>query len=133
MGVKIQLDIDQRTKLIEILLIVGSIIVAFKIPTSMIWLFMFFVLFSIVYYILNLQEEKGPIMGTLSVAISASFVGIIIYNFAVSLISTYLKDFIITFGVVSGVVLGIVLGVISISYYVVFTFIIYKALRPSLR
>ena len=117
MGVKIQLGIDQRTKLIEILLIVGSIIVAFKIPTSMIWLFMFFVLFSIVYYILNLQEEKGPIMGTLSVAISAFFVGIISYNLGISLITGNPEY-------------ALIYEVLTIIYYFLFTFIIYKALKP---
>ena len=128
-----QLDISQRTKLIEILLIVGSIVAAFKIPTSMIWLFMLFVLFSILYYILLIQKEKdfSSLLSLISAFVSASFVGIVIYNFAISLISTYLKDFVITFGFALGVVFGVVLGVLIIIYYIFFTFIIYKALRPS--
>lgn len=127
-----QLDISQRTKLIEILLIVGSIVAAFKIPTKMLWLFMLFVLLSILYYIL-IQKEKdfSNLLDVTSIFVSASFVGIVIYNFAISLISM-LEDFVITFGFAPGVVvLGVVLGVLISIYYVFFTFIIYKALRPS--
>jgi hypothetical protein len=127
-----QLDISQRTKLIEILLIVGSIVAAFKIPTKMLWLFMLFVLLSILYYIL-IQKEKdfSKLLDVTSIFVSASFVGIVIYNFAISLISM-LEDFVITFGFAPGVVvLGVVLGVLISIYYVFFTFIIYKALRPS--
>lgn len=127
-----QLDISQRTKLIEILLIVGSIVAAFKIPTKMLWLFMLFVLLSILYYIL-IQKEKdfSNLLDVTSIFVSASFVGIVIYNFAISLISM-LEDFVITSGFAPGVVvLGVVLGVLISIYYVFFTFIIYKALRPS--
>ena len=86
---KFQLDTSQRTKLIEILLIVGSIVAAFKMPTKMIWLFMLFFLCSILYYII-IQKETGdttptPFLAVISIVISASFVGIIVFNFALSL------------------------------------------------
>lgn len=123
-----QLDVSQRTKLIEILLIVGSIVAAFQISTNVIWFFMFFVLFAILYYIFLIQKENdvSPLLSLLSCVVSASFVGIVIFNMASSLISTYLMD--ITYGFVPSVVfLGVVLGI----YYVFFTLVIYGALRPS--
>ena len=77
--IQFQLDVSQRTKLIEILLIVGSIVAAFKIPTSMIWVFMLFVLFSVLYYILLIQKEKdfSSLLSFISAFVSASFVGIV--------------------------------------------------------
>ena len=122
-----QLGVRQRTKLIEILLIVGSIVAAFKIPTRMVWLFMFFALFAILYYILIQKENDfSPLLSLSSLLVSASFVGIVIFNMASSLISTYLKDIVITFRFVLGAILGFVLCI----YYVFFTYVIYRALRP---
>jgi len=116
---KFQLDTSQRTKLIEILLIVGSIVAAFKMPTKMIWLFMLFFLCSILYYII-IQKETGdttptPFLAVISIVISASFVGIIVFNFALSL-----------FEALSG--FSLVIVALTIIYYIVFTIIIYKAL-----
>ena len=116
---KFQLDTSQRTKLIEILLIVGSIVAAFKMPTKMIWLFMLFSLCSILYYII-IQKETGdttptPFLAVISIVISASFVGIIVFNFALSL-----------FEALSG--FSLVIVALTIIYYIVFTIIIYKAL-----
>jgi len=115
---KFQLDTSQRTKLIEILLIVGSIVAAFKMPTKMIWLFMLFFC-SILYYII-IQKETGdttptPFLAVISIVISASFVGIIVFNFALSL-----------FEALSG--FSLVIVALTIIYYIVFTIIIYKAL-----
>ena len=59
---KFQLDTSQRTKLIEILLIVGSIVAAFKMPTKMIWLFMlfFFMFHSVLHYYTERNGRYHP-------------------------------------------------------------------------
>ena len=85
----------------------------------MIWLFMLFILCSILYYI-TIQKEEGdttsnPFLAIISIVISASFVGIIIFNFALSLFEAH-PEF------------SPAIGVIICIYYVVFTIIIYKAL-----
>ena len=136
-----QLDVSQRTKLIEILLIVGSIVAAFyKIPPGWLLFFIVFVLLAIWYYIyiINIKNEKKRnnisnennislffLITTFS--LSACFVGIVTYIFAISL-KAYLKDVASWFG--PGVVCGVVSG-LSIIYWFVFTYVIYKALGPS--
>lgn len=81
----------------------------------------FYVVFlcSILYYII-IQKETGdttptPFLAVISIVISASFVGIIVFNFALSL-----------FEALSG--FSLVIVALTIIYYIVFTIIIYKAL-----
>jgi len=106
--IKFQLDKSQKTKLIEILLIVGSIVAAFKIPASLIWIFMLFVLCSILYYIVIQKEgENISFISIISAFISGSFVGIIIYNFAVSLMGMYPVEYRYIFLVIAASVMTI--------------------------
>jgi len=109
---KFNLDIEGQKKLIEILLIVGSILVALKLPDSMIWIFMLFVLMAILYYITAKKISKPDRL--LPLAVSCTFTGIVTgilfinVNTPISLL--YIK--MILFGI----------------YYVVFTLIIWAAL-----
>ena len=81
------LSIAQKTKLIEILLIVGSIIAAFKLPINLIWMFILFVIFSILYYILiqNNLLKKGLLSRLISFLVASLFSGVLIYHFVISL------------------------------------------------
>ncbi len=85
------LDDSRKEKLIEILLIMGSILAAFNLPKDLIWLFMFFLLMSVMYFI-YLKEPKmkkfNSFLLFISVLISFSFIGVVIYNFAISLIGS---------------------------------------------
>ncbi len=108
------LNVNQKMKLIEILLIVGSILAAFKIPSDMIWLFMIFILFSILYYI-HIQQKKVGHLELTSIFVSASFVGIITYNFAVSVITAAPNYF--DFWII-----------VTLIYYFLFTGLLYRVL-----
>ena len=57
----LNLEKKQKTKLIELLLLVGSILVAFKSqPEALGWIFMFFIFSSIVYYIFIQKDDFKP-------------------------------------------------------------------------
>lgn len=94
-------DIAQKTKLIEILLIVGSLIVAFKTPealyskyigikdTAVTMIFIFFALFSIAYYILvqkEVNENTKGIINTTSFFVAVSFSAIPSSILAISMV-----------------------------------------------
>jgi hypothetical protein len=109
---KFNLDIEGQKKLIEILLIIGSIIVALKLPDSMIWIFMLFVLMAILYYITAKNNSKPDRL--LPLAVSCTFTGIVttilFMNVNTPIFLLYIK--LIMFAI----------------YYVVFTLIIWVAL-----
>lgn len=94
-------EISQKTKLIEILLIVGSLIVAFKTPealyskyigikdTAVTMIFIFFALFSIAYYILiqkEVNENTKRIINTTSFFVAVSFSAIPSSILAISMV-----------------------------------------------
>lgn len=94
-------DIAQKTKLIEILLIVGSLIVAFKNPeslyskyigmkdTAVTMIFIFFALFSITYYILvqnEVNEKTKKIINITSFFVAVSFSAIPSSILAISMV-----------------------------------------------
>ncbi len=94
-------EISQKTKLIEILLIVGSLIVAFKTPealyskyiglkdTAVTMIFIFFALFSITYYILiqkELNENSKRIINIASFFVAVSFSAIPSSILAISMV-----------------------------------------------
>ncbi len=94
-------EISQKTKLIEILLIVGSLIVAFKTPealyskyiglkdTAVTMIFIFFALFSIMYYILiqkELNENTKKIINIISFFVAVSFSAIPSSILAISMV-----------------------------------------------
>ena len=111
---------DQKVNLLEMLLIVGSIIAAFQLPSSMIWMFMFFAFMAILYYI-SLQAGENlrtTYMKSVSILTSASFVGVLSFQFGVSVINTF-PNYVIPF------------LILTFIYYVVFTGIIYEALTKE--
>jgi cytochrome bd-type quinol oxidase subunit 2 len=94
-------EISQKTKLIEILLIVGSLIVAFKTPevlaskyiglkdTAVTMIFIFFALFSITYYILiqkEINETTKKIINLTSFLVAVSFSAIPSSMLAISMV-----------------------------------------------
>ncbi|MDD5474841.1 MAG: hypothetical protein PHU34_11965 [Candidatus Methanoperedens sp.] len=96
-------EISQKTKLIEILLIVGSLIVAFKTPealyskyiglkdTAVTMIFIFFALFSITYYILvqkELNESSKRIINIASFFVAVSFSAIPSSILAISMVKS---------------------------------------------
>ncbi len=98
----------QKIKLIEILLIVGSLIAAFKLPTNMVWVFMLFAICSIIYYIfIQTPIRKHSIMMPLSACVSFTFVAIVTSHLIVSLIESSPQEY---------ALLNIIIG---ISYYAV--------------
>lgn len=113
---KFNLDTEGQKKLIEILLIIGSIIVALKLPDNMIWIFMLFVLSSILYFIII--QKNSQFNRLIPLAVSCTFTGIVtvvlfmnlnLPNFA-TIFFQYLK--LLLFGI----------------YYLIFTLIIWLAL-----
>ena len=85
----IYLDKKSKGKLIEILLIVGSIVAAINLPANMVWIFMLFLLSSIIYYIFLQSPKKNTTsMYFISIFISIMFISIIIFNLIISLIQT---------------------------------------------
>lgn len=109
---RFNLDIEGQKKLIELLLIVGSILVALKLPDSMIWIFMIFVLTAI-YYFISIKKDSKPDR-LLSLIVSCTFSGIVtallFMNINVPIFFLYPKIILFTI------------------YYVFFTIIIWIAL-----
>jgi len=78
----------------------------------------FFMFHSVLHYYTERNGRYHPypfFLAVISIVISASFVGIIVFNFALSL-----------FEALSG--FSLVIVALTIIYYIVFTIIIYKAL-----
>jgi hypothetical protein len=109
---RFNLDTEGQKKLIELLIITGSILVALKLPDSMIWLFMLFLLMAIFYFITIKKDFKRNRL--LPLFVSCSFTGIVttilFMNMNIPFFFPYLK--IIMFSI----------------YYVTFTIIIWVAL-----
>jgi hypothetical protein len=57
LGLAFTLDIPQKLKLIEILLIVGALLSALILPESLLIIFMFFIIFSIIYFV-HIQQKN---------------------------------------------------------------------------
>ncbi len=120
----IYLDKKGKEKLIEILLIIGSILAAFgypEFPVDLVWIFMLFLLMSISYYIFLQSPKKNPkLMLFISAFISLMFSSIIVYNIATSLILSNKLN------LNPGLIM--VIAVVSVIYYLIFSFLITAAL-----
>ena len=115
---------EQKAKLIELLIIIGALIFAFKIPEEINWIFLIFIGFSVPYFII-IQKEKDKIkeymilINFLSVIVSVSFSSILAYSMAVagtnniSILSLKIGSF----------------GVTYIIYGLFFTITIWSALK----
>ena len=117
----INLKQSEKLKLIELLLIIGSILIAFKEqPENMIDIFMIYLFFSIIYYIFihNLKLDTGYnwFFNLIPLIIAASFSIMLNVNLFLSVGANALSKF-PTF-----------MAALYMLYYVVFSFIIYAAL-----
>ena len=117
---RLYLERERKIKLIEILLIVGSFLAAFQLPTNMIWIFMIFILFALVYYILiqSGAKESDAVVRMSAILISFPFIAIVTYNLGVSLVKTFPEISLITMLLVA-------------IYYVVFGMLLTLALTKT--
>ena len=86
------LDDSRKEKLIQILLFIGSIMIAFReISEKLKWVFILFLLTSIAYFIFLKKPnfKKGFVKFLLSLSISFSFISVVTYNLGYSLITLY--------------------------------------------
>ncbi|MCX6667934.1 MAG: hypothetical protein NTV74_06860 [Euryarchaeota archaeon] len=109
----------QKSNLIEVLLIVGSILSALQLPKNLIWIFMLFVISSIVYFILIQKEIKGYKLSDylLVVFVSLCFSGIVSYELGFSI------------GIMLSSQYIIITYFVTIVYYLLLAWIVYMALR----
>jgi len=118
MGRKFELSIDDKKKIIQVLLIVSAIISAFKIPDEIIWIFMLFILFSLIYYVFLFSDkirENIQTMNFITVFVSSLFS----LNFTLIFTISYIKY-------VKGDLISAYL--IAYTYYFGLTYIMYKIL-----
>lgn len=115
---KIKLNDSQRLHFLEILLIVGSILAAFKLPATMSWLFWIFVFCSLLYYVVLHETPKPKTKSSQLIPglISASFAAVVVYNFGVSLIQAFSMIPLLSYSIIG-------------AYYVLLWLVIYLALR----
>ena len=114
------LDDSRKEKLVEVLLVMGSILAAFTLPQSLIWMFMIFILMSILYLIFFKEPNmKGSnLFLVISAFVSFTFIGIVVYNFGVSLINSYPQ-------------FAYIYLILTILYYVIFGAILTAALYKN--
>ena len=121
---------EQKAKLIELLIIIGALIFAFKIPEEINWIFLIFIGFSVPYFIIIQKEEEEDgikehveLINFLSIIVSVSFSSILAYSMAVagtnniSILSLKIGSF----------------GVTYIIYGLFFTVVIWSALRVKIK
>lgn len=113
------LENSRKEKLIQILLLIGSIMVAFKgIPEDLKWAFILFLLTSIFYFIFLKEPKfkKGHLKFLLCLFISFLFVMVVTYNLGRSLIISYsnFSEIYSIFTIVYYLVFG---GILTIALY----------------
>jgi hypothetical protein len=116
---------DDKIKLIEILLIVGSILVAFKfLPDNMVWIFLLFVVLAIALFIkLKEGSEKNKYYNLNVAFASMCFSGTLSFELAYSL------GLVVKMGNPPYIDPVLVAQIIAILYYVLIAFILYSALK----
>ncbi len=117
MSNRIYLTNAKKERLIEFLLIVGSIVATLNLPARMHWVFMLFITGSVLYYVL-LQVPKISLhsMILISVIISFSFTYILMHNYFVSLANANLnKEF-------------TMMDWLTIIYFLIFSILLAKVL-----
>jgi len=113
-----QLDIKEKSKLIEILLIVGALLVALQLPKILIWIFMLFVIFAIVYFIsIQHHHKESIILNIIAFFTSLCFSGIVAYLLAFSV------------GMASENRYGIFPQIVALVYILTLTAILTNALK----
>lgn len=111
----------QKLKFVEILLIVGSILSAFNLPLEMVWVFMLFILFSLLYYVYLQRNDKNvKTFNYFAIFVSGYFSGVYTYLFSVSLLTVTIHYYPYTVS-------------IPILYYSVLTWTFYKVLSKPIK
>ncbi len=106
----LNLNTEGQKKLIELLILTGSILVALKLPDSMIGVFMLFILTAIIYYIRVWKGSQTQRLIPLIVSCTFSAIVTIVLVMNMNIPFLYLKVIMFTF------------------YYAAFTIIIWIAL-----
>ena len=120
MGRKEILTDQQKLKFIEILLIVGAILSAFNLPIEMVWIFMLFILVSLLYYLYLQREDKNiRTFNMFAEFVALFFSGIFTYLFGVSVMTVTINYYPYTIS-------------IPIIYYIALTWVFYKVLSKPL-
>lgn len=117
---ELYLDRKQKLKLVELLLIVGSLMTAFQLPTDLRWMFPIFALFSILYHI-SIESKKEQVLSMSAVMISISFTGIITYNLGIGIWALTPQ-----IGI-----LYVSTALVIMAYYLFFAYLIYTALAKN--
>ncbi len=116
---KVNLNTEKKSKLIEILLLVGTILVALKtLQDFLLIVFMFFIFSSIFYYIIIQNDNSKPSCwdNIHVLVIAATFSMLVNVNLFINLWSDFVR-------------FSPPLGIILFSiYYLVLTFLLYAAL-----
>lgn len=107
---KFNLDTEGQKKLLELLILTGSILVALKLPESMIWIFMLFVFTAIFKFITIKEDSKFDWL--LPLIVSCTFSGIVT---GLLVMNMYISNFVLK-------------AILFTIYYVSLTFIICVAL-----
>ncbi len=107
------LDDSRKEKLIEILLITGSILTALNLPSDMIAIFTLFLFAAILYYISfrDKRVKNSAYIYAVSAVVSYSFIGVLTSIFGINLIrsSPQLADLSIVMTIVYYFIFGAIL------------------------
>lgn len=122
----LKLDNKQKVKLIELLLLISSILVAFKLPSDLIPLFMMFVLFSIVYWII-LQKDTIRTVNSVSTMVKHIFPSMISFFFVLIVTSIQFSNTMKLSDTVTTIP-----GMFFIVWFITFFSVIWIALAPDL-
>ena len=115
---KFTLNDNDKASLIEILLIVGTLLTALELPLDVIWIFMLFVICSLVYFVsIKSKEKDKSLINLMALLSSLLFSAIVGYELGFG------------FGVIVGVKYVIFAQILFILYFIALFVILYKALK----
>lgn len=118
---------EDKIKLLELLLIIGSILVAFKfLPDNMVWIFLLFVVSAIALFIkLTQGSKKNKYYNGCVAFASFCFSGTLVFELAYSVGATI--------GSIPGILqitdTILIARIIAVVYYFLIAFILYSALK----
>ena len=106
-----------KSSLIEILLIVGTLLSALSLPLNLIWIFVFFIICAILYFIFLKSKERDDILiNWMALFSSLFFSGIISYELGFGLALVFGSKYLI------------LAQIMAIVYYLFLSFVLFKAL-----
>ena len=118
----------QKIRLIELLLLIGTLLAAFNLVKDWIWMYLVFALFSIIYFIIiqkpNRSKGQKDAISAISLIVAVFFSGILTGTLFISIPKAILPYFIVWYYVIAIILL-------FLSYYIVFTLILWTALKKD--